>query len=1661
MRRIGKASSRGVSLLLIVALLFSMIMVSQPNTAQAAPVSYIGGSTFAERADNMISYLASTVSDTPLTPKGAMGYYAARLIKGVDTEYAKAQIDSILRNYPIDGSDYPFTVSAIMFSYLVAKDQYPQELADLTKQYLAKFPYYRDLHDDGIWENNGTKKDTYKAPNYELMTYGTGYLASELWSDFTCPGNPETKFNHPQPYNAEEIKAFCLNYLNKYFESIPQINIEEHGPIYYAINMYCIKMLADFAKDPAVQKKAEMTLDWMMLSLAGEWNHGYWVGTSDRSKDLVGTITSPDVSELTTSTGWLYFGGKRGIDAAESGDGVTLFMAYQGRYKMPNILYYIANDRSQSFVKKESMLAAAQDPDPLKLKLNKDKKKYTYQSQNYGLSSEYDFTASPQDYIYKEQRRKMLKWVSNEPLSTFVPMLENRNSPTSKTGNAFGYGENSFEQVLQDRGALIGVYNTGLMYATNDSDYGFYRMYAPFSKTGSIVKKVEADGWVFCHAGSMLFAFKSIKPYIMDTQGMDFDVLWCSEKKNGWILETSELAPYATGNVATELEAFKSDILAKTSIDATGIDDVNPRLVYTSLNGSTLDLTYRPHGTKSQYAGQCKINNVPVNYSIFPMIDSPFAHQEVYDPAKGVDNILTMNYKDYSVTYNFTQWTETESGTALPDPAPVSVPIVIPSPRPSEVRPLPEGAPWFADDFESGTKDYWKQSPGGNWSMAVDGSYVARQSLYDTTQDWFCNVLNSGVMNSMDIIAKVKVLNFKENEDLSYPFIGVRAADAGNMYFVALKKNALEIRRRVNGANGTLISKAFTITPGVTYDIRVNVKDYTISLFVNGVLELTAADSALASGTVAFGTAKAAVEFDDIAVYNLSDIPIPVPTVYREPVPDSVTVTLYPEADTFAKYNDNNATNATSNGTAQNLIVKNDGGNTREAYLRFDLSSLAGYTPDMIKSATLSLTATKLGTAASVNTLSVVDQDVWNETGVTWSVSQGLPYSKITDFTVPAVNTKAVLNVTSQVSSKMQNMGNKLSLKLTSPVSNGQGDVQYASREHATTAYRPTLTVSIALPPPAMITTNGLPSGTVNKNYGEHLLESANLNSKTVTWAVYNGTLPVGISFGSFTDSVTGSVYGKVYGTPTEAGVFSFTVRAADGQKSVDKSFIIPVYAAPGVTPNQATYDRNAARQADIVVTVTSNIQRVLSIFNGTTPLVAGSDYRVDGNIYSLSRAFLNTLPPSVQPYPITFVFENGSRQTVNVTVIDTTPNGGNPGVPTTPTEDIKDATLTTQKPAVNTATGDATVTISDKAMETLVSQAKVAADGTRAVRIVIPTAEGAISYTPVLPADVFTSADAALRIEINTAIGTLTVPGNMLNNANLGRAGKVAITIAAGDKAALSAKVAEKVGNRPVVNLTVTVDGKKVEYKNHKAPVKVALPYVPSGEELKHPEHIVVWYIDEKGEAKSIPNGRYDAAAGTVVFTTTHFSQYAAAFVMKTFSDLENYAWAKNSIDVMASKGIINGTSENTFTPGDNITRADFTLLLMNTLGLTEEADSSFADISKADYYYTAVAAAQKLGIVKGQGNNNFNPKEQISRQDMMVITARAMRVAGKLNVSGVSADLAGYTDVADIAAYAVNDAAALVKDGLIVGSGSRIDPLSNTIRAEAAVLMYRLYNK
>jgi hypothetical protein len=110
--------------------------------------------------------------------------------------------------------------------------------------------------------------------------------------------------------------------------------------------------------------------------------------------------------------------------------------------------------------------------------------------------------------------------------------------------------------------------------------------------------------------------------------------------------------------------------------------------------------------------------------------------------------------------------------------------------------------------------------------------------------------------------------------------------------------------------------------------------------------------------------------------------------------------------------------------------------------------------------------------------------------------------------------------------------------------------------------------------------------------------------------------------------------------------------------------------------------------------------------------------------------------------------------------------------------------------------------------------------------------------------------------------------------------------------------------------------------------------------------------------------------------------------------------------------------------------------------LGVDAKVDGNFDDIDKDAYYYEEIGKAKMLGITYGIGNNKFSPDASITRQDMMVLTERALRIMKKLGSQSSATNLEVFADKSLIAPYATTSIATLVREKLIVGSEQKIHP-------------------
>ena len=169
-------------------------------------------------------------------------------------------------------------------------------------------------------------------------------------------------------------------------------------------------------------------------------------------------------------------------------------------------------------------------------------------------------------------------------------------------------------------------------------------------------------------------------------------------------------------------------------------------------------------------------------------------------------------------------------------------------------------------------------------------------------------------------------------------------------------------------------------------------------------------------------------------------------------------------------------------------------------------------------------------------------------------------------------------------------------------------------------------------------------------------------------------------------------------------------------------------------------------------------------------------------------------------------------------------------------------------------------------------------------------------------------------------------------------------------------------------------------------------------------------------------------------------------------FTDIESVSWANESIGILYNRGIISGKSKTEFCPNDNITRAEFTKLVVAAFfAVPNGKTTKFTDVSGWSVPY--VAYASDNGIVNGMTENLFNPDGDISREQAMTILARALDKKGYEGNMQTKA----FADDSQISEWAKNAVYTLADGGVISGKGSNMFcPKDNLTRAEAAKIIH-----
>ncbi len=226
----------------------------------------------------------------------------------------------------------------------------------------------------------------------------------------------------------------------------------------------------------------------------------------------------------------------------------------------------------------------------------------------------------------------------------------------------------------------------------------------------------------------------------------------------------------------------------------------------------------------------------------------------------------------------------------------------------------------------------------------------------------------------------------------------------------------------------------------------------------------------------------------------------------------------------------------------------------------------------------------------------------------------------------------------------------------------------------------------------------------------------------------------------------------------------------------------------------------------------------------------------------------------------------------------------------------------------------------------------------------------------------------------------------------------------------------------------------------------------------FESPEYQAV--IREDGTAVS---SKYNPATGNMEGKVTSSGSYTVRMNRKDFTDISGKsAEMQNAVRVLASKGIIAGTTETTFSPDGTISRAEIAKLLVFSLGWADSsAVPTFTDVPRSSWYSGVAAVSQQRGLISGYPDNTFRGTAVIPKDQIVVVCGRVLEKEMKYKVpADPQTYLAKYRDT--VAKWAQPEVALCTRENLVL---QRYDGCfsgtAEMTRGDAAIIIFRLYQR
>ena|GEM_PF-515248 len=240
----------------------------------------------------------------------------------------------------------------------------------------------------------------------------------------------------------------------------------------------------------------------------------------------------------------------------------------------------------------------------------------------------------------------------------------------------------------------------------------------------------------------------------------------------------------------------------------------------------------------------------------------------------------------------------------------------------------------------------------------------------------------------------------------------------------------------------------------------------------------------------------------------------------------------------------------------------------------------------------------------------------------------------------------------------------------------------------------------------------------------------------------------------------------------------------------------------------------------------------------------------------------------------------------------------------------------------------------------------------------------------------------------------------------------------------------------------------------------------------------VTVFHYDSTTQSWNNIGGVVDSKKGTITVPFNQFGYYVVAKLTRTFNDVIGHSYAREAMEAIYAKGIMNAENEAVRFGGDlYVTRGEFTRMIVRALDIPLNYSGTLhfnyypetmtnGPLDAYDYRYIETAA--RAGIVNGKSPGFFDEEGQLTREEAAVILARALQLKQETNSEKAKQQLAkAFQDSGSFDFYSIPGVLAIQKKNFIVGipvdpsnpkAGYVFQPKSRLLRSDAAIIIARV---